>query len=143
MKTIRLFTIAAIVTISSLGFAVAKGNDVRVAKATNGVELYIDLLCAGDMESVDYLFDQQLTYEVSNNGKVTKYSRQQLIDHMKQGKGIQQDCRTNYAIVESCGDYALAKVEMKYDSFSRVDYVTLNRYGNEWKVSQVTSTYPD
>jgi len=43
--------------------------------------------------------------------------------------------------MEQSGDYSIAKVEMKYRDFTKVDYVTLSKEGADWKVSQVVTTY--
>jgi hypothetical protein len=72
---------------------------------------------------------------------VTTHNKEQVIGFLKGQQNVKQDCSTTYTVMEQSGNYSLAKVEIKYRDFSKVDYVTLSKEGADWKINQVVTTY--
>ncbi len=44
-------------------------------------------------------------------------------------------------IAEESGDYLVAKVTLKFEDFTKTDLVTLERVGNDWKVTSSVNSY--
>ena len=61
---------------------------------------------------------------------------------LKNTKGCKFDCHTKSQILDETGKSCVAKATMKFNHFTRVDYITLNKTIDGWKVSKVVSTYP-
>ena len=141
MKTLMTTFLAAIIFVSASAFTKAETKSSRLATADNSVNLYIETIANGNVENIDGLFSTQFIQHTNANGKVTTHSKEQILSFIKGQKNVKQDCSTTYAVMEQNGDYTLAKVEMKYSGFTKVDYVTLSKEGADWKVNQVVTTY--
>lgn len=142
MKMFKSSLLAAMLLVLACGFSKADTKNKIAKTADDALNHYIEVVSQGKVAQIEQLFDEQFTYSISNQGKVKAHNRKDLIDYLKEGKYIVQDCITSYELIEQTDDYSLARVEMKYDNFTKVDYVTLSRGIDGWKVSQVTSTYP-
>ena len=51
------------------------------------------------------------------------------------------NCKTTTQIVEELPDYAIAKVTMQFDGFSKTDLITLVKENGAWKVSKSVNSY--
>lgn len=141
MKTLITSFFAAILFLSVSAFANAATNPSRLATADNSVNVYIEAITKGNMEHVNELFSKQFRQNTNANGKVITHSKEQVIGFLKAQQNVKQDCSTTYTVIEQSGNYSVAKVEMKYRDFTKVDYVTLGKEGADWKVNQVVTTY--
>ena len=141
MKTPITSFFAAILFLSVSAFANAATNPSRLTTADNSVNVYIEAITKGSMEHVNELFSKQFRQNTNANGKVISHSKEQVIGFLKEQQNVKQNCNTTYTVIEQSGDYSVAKVEMKYRDFTKVDYVTLGKEGADWKVNQVVTTY--
>ncbi|HAU52775.1 MULTISPECIES: hypothetical protein [Sphingobacterium] len=60
---------------------------------------------------------------------------------MKKQKGEKLNCTVSTAIIEESADYMVSKVTLKFENFTKTDLVTLERVGNDWKVSKSINSY--
>ncbi|WP_293884726.1 hypothetical protein [Sphingobacterium sp. UBA1498] len=60
---------------------------------------------------------------------------------MKKQKGEKLNCTVTTDILEETADYMVAKVTLKFKDFSETELVTLERLGNNWKVSKSINSY--
>jgi hypothetical protein len=141
MKTLMTTFFAAIIFVSTSAFAKAETKSSRLATADNSVNLYIETIANGNVENINELFASQFVQNTNANGKIITHNKEQVIGFIKGQKNVKQDCSTTYAVMEQSGDYTLAKVEMKYSGFTKVDYVTLSKEGADWKINQIVTTY--
>lgn len=141
MKTLMTNSFAAIIFVLASASVKAETKSTRLATADNSVNLYIETITNGNVENINELFARQFVQNTNANGKVTTHNKEQVIGFIKGQKNVKQNCSTAYTVMEQRGDYSLAKVEMKYRDFTKVDYVTLGREGADWKVNQVVTTY--
>ncbi|MDR2273880.1 MAG: nuclear transport factor 2 family protein [Sphingobacterium sp.] len=44
-------------------------------------------------------------------------------------------------IIEESADYMVAEVTLKFEDFTKTDLFTLERVGNDWKVSKSINSY--
>lgn len=141
MKTFITPFFAAILIISASAFAKAETDPSLLATADNSVHVYIETITKGNVTHVNELFSKQFRHNTNANGKVITHNKEQVIGFIKGQQNVKQNCSTSYTVLEQSGDYSVAKVEMKYRDFTKIDYVTLSREGADWKVNQVVTTY--
>jgi len=60
---------------------------------------------------------------------------------LKKQKGEKLNCTVSTDIIEESADYMVAKVTLKFENFIKTDLVTLERVGNDWKVSRSINSY--
>ncbi|SEM00389.1 Putative lumazine-binding [Olivibacter domesticus] len=141
MKTLMTTFFAAFIFVSASAFTKAENKSSRLATADNSINLYIETITNGNVENMDTLFGSQFILNTNANGKVISHSKTQIIGFLKGQKNVKQNCSATYIVMEQSEDYSIAKVEMKYRDFTKVDYVTFSKEGTDWKVNQVVTTY--
>lgn len=53
----------------------------------------------------------------------------------------QYNCQTTLQIIDECAHYMIAKVIMKFESFTKIDLITLINEDGNWKVIASIHTY--
>ncbi|WP_426790676.1 hypothetical protein [Sphingobacterium sp. WOUb80] len=60
---------------------------------------------------------------------------------MKKQKGAKLNCTVSTDIIEESADYMIAKVTLKFENLTKTDLVTVERVGNDCKVSKSMNSY--
>lgn len=142
MKTIIASIASAIIMISSMGsFANGRiSNPLKNHSSLNIVATYLEATTLGSIEMNKFLFSDDFEYR--NTANNDKFNKKAYTNYLKANKGIKYDCKTTYDILDESGHACMAKATMTFSNFTRVDYITLNRSEDGWKVSKVVTTYP-
>jgi len=141
MKSLIKILFAAIVFVTVSTFAKAEIDGANKKAAANTLHQYIATTTQGKVEDINELFSDQFRHNINGNGKVITHTKEQVVQFLKGRKNVQEDCTASYRVIEQNETCAIARVEMKYLKFTRVNYVTLSREGGEWKISQVVTTF--
>lgn len=141
MKT-TLTTIAAalIMTTSFSSFATEKANPLKNVESDMVLNTYLEATTVGSTAMNKFLFADDFEYRNVNNDD--RSNKKQYAKFLKANKGIQFNCESSYEILSQDGKVCMAKATMKFDNFTRVDYITLSQSKDGWKVSKVETTYP-
>jgi len=140
MKTLKTITLGLIMVAA---FASAKaytiaGNELTVNHAVN---TYVNALAHGQMSDMDAVIDQNAKFSMLRGTKVLSLTKDQVIEAVKDNENIDQQCTVSTSISESNNDITIVKVDMKYSTFTRTNYVTLANTGNGWKITNVYSVF--
>lgn len=141
MKKIVLSLVSALLMIVSFSsFAKAEVNPLKEKDSKSVMIAYVETVVYGYDAYHKYLFADDFEYRnsVSND----KFSKKQYLKFLKATKGFKFDCESNYQIMDETGKSCIAKATLTFPTFTRVDYITLNKSDEGWKVSKVVSTYP-
>lgn len=141
MKNLINLFFATILIASTSAFAHAETNIERLNTADGALNLYVETVTQGQTSYANELFSEQFRQTTSNQSKAIRHNKQEVVAFLKGNKNIKQNCTTNYDILEASTSYALARVEMKYEGFSKIDLVSLSMENGSWKVDQVISSY--
>lgn len=140
MKKIIITTATAIMFIMTLS-AFANTNPLKNLNSKKIVASYVEAITLGNDGLNGYLFAEDFEYQ--NSTRQEKFNKKQYTEFLEQTKGIKYDCTTTYTVLDETGNSCIAKATMKFDGgFSRVDYITLTRDKDSWKISKVVTTYP-
>ncbi len=60
---------------------------------------------------------------------------------MKGDQNVEQTCTVSTSEVETNADMSLVKVDMKYEGFTRSNYVTMVNTGAGWKITNVYTVF--
>lgn len=143
MKTlIKTLSVAMLFLATSTGTKAGTTELIKQATA-HAVSRYIEIVVNGFVENVADLFSDQFSQSTNANGKVVTHTKSQVINFIKKHKNVKQACSTSYALIDQNNANSVAKVEMKYLEFTRVDYLMLSPEGKNWKVNQVITTFKD
>ncbi len=131
-------TLLMIATFSS--FAAENFNPLKHVATAKILTTYLEATTLGSTDLNKFLFADDFEYRNSANGD--SFNKKEYTAFLKAHKGIQFDCETTYEILDESGQACVAKATMKFENFTRVDYITLNQSEEGWKVSKVVTSYP-
>lgn len=142
MKTIKtLITAASLLILGSLNsFASANTNPLKEFNTLDVVASYVETIALGNSDFNKHLFADDFEYQNTANNQ--KANKKEYLSFLNANKGLKYDCTTTYQILDETKDACVAKTTMQFVGFSRVDYVTLRKSKDGWKVSKVVTTYP-
>ena len=147
MKTlVKTFAAAALIAVSTFAMAAegpgsksAKAN-VNLSTADFALEHYVAVTTEGESAGVEQLFAADFSQKIQSSN-AQSYSREAVVKSLKKQKGENMNCEVSTDIIEESADYMVAKVTMKFENFRKTDLVTLEREGNNWKVSKSINSY--
>lgn len=141
MKTTIKTIVAAFIMITSFSsYAAEKVNPLKDLNSVNIIRTYLEAATAGSITFNKFLFAEDFEYQ--NTANNVCYNKKTYTNFLKANKGLRFNCETTYEMLDECGKACVAKAVMKFDTFTRVDYITLNHSQDGWKVSKVVTTYP-
>jgi len=147
MKTlVKTFAAAALIAVSTFAMATegpgsksAKAN-VNLSTADFALEHYVAVTTEGESAGVEQLFAEDFNQKIQASN-AQSHSREAVVKSLKKQKGERLNCVVSTDIIEESADYMVAKVTLKFEDFTKTDLVTLERVGNDWKVSKSINSY--
>ncbi|MGJ1499264.1 nuclear transport factor 2 family protein [Sphingobacterium spiritivorum] len=142
MKTIIKTIATALLLITSFSsFANENPDPLKNMNSMAIVRTFLEASALGQATLNEELLAKDFQYYNASSPDLT-YNKKQYSEFLKSTKGLKYNCKTSYQILDESGSHCVAKVTMKFENFTRVDYITLNRSTESWKVSKVVSTFP-
>ncbi len=138
---VRNCTAIALIALSTFTMAAERWGDksektnINLSTAGLAVDHYLAVTTKGESVGVEQLFTDDFNQKIQANSILT-YGRSAVIKSLKNQHGEKLNCKVNIKIVEKSVDYMIAKIAMKFDSFSMTDLVTLVYENGDWKVSR-------
>jgi len=147
MKTlVKTFAAAALIAVSTFAMAAegpgsnsAKAN-VNLSTADFALEHYVAVTTEGESAGVEQLFSEDFNQKIQASNAQSN-NRSEVVKSLKKQKGEKLNCTVSTDIIEESADYMVAKVTLKFENFTKTDLVTLERVGNDWKVSKSINSY--
>ncbi|MDR6734915.1 nuclear transport factor 2 family protein [Sphingobacterium sp. 2149] len=120
----------------------AKGtkSKVNLSTADFALEHYVAVTTVGESAGVEQLFAADFKQKIQATNAQT-HGREAIVKLLKKQKGEKLNCTVSTDIIEESADYMVAKVTLKFENFTKTDLVTLERVGNDWKVSKSINSY--
>jgi hypothetical protein len=141
MKTLKTITLGLIMVVA---FASAKATTVdgnEILSVNHAVNTYVNAVTHGQISDMDVVIDQNAKFSMLRGTKMLSLTKDQVIETVKNTENVDQQCTVSTAIGESNNDITIVKVDMKYSTFTRTNYVTLANTGNGWKITSVYSVF--
>jgi len=101
---------------------------------------YVAVTTEGESAGVEELFAEDYSQKIQASNTQSN-SRSAVVRLLKKQKGEKLNCAVSTDILEASADYMVAKVTLKFENFIKTDLVTLERVGNDWKVSKSINSY--
>src|SRR5690606_39307507 len=117
-----------------------KEDSSKNLNTVNIITTYLEDATAGSIKFKKFLFSEDFKYQNTTNNVC--YNKKTYTNFLKANKGLKFNCETTYEMLDESGKACVAKAIMKFNNFTRVDYITLNHSQDGWKVSKVVTTYP-
>jgi len=143
---VKTFAAAALIAVSTFvmaaegpGAKTAKAN-VNLSTADFALDHYVAVTTEGESAGVEQLFAEDFSQKIQSSN-AQNHSRNAVVKLLKKQKGEKLNCTVSTDIIEESADYMVAKVTLKFENFTKTDLVTLERIGNDWKVSKSINSY--
>ncbi|WP_433901100.1 nuclear transport factor 2 family protein [Sphingobacterium puteale] len=117
----------------------AKAN-VNLSTADLALDHYVAVTTEGESAGVVQLFAKDFNQKIQASNAQSN-SRNEVVKSLKKQKGEKLNCTVSTDIIEESSDYMVAKVTLKFEDFTKTDLVTLERVGNDWKVTSSVNSY--
>ncbi|HEX8577881.1 MAG TPA: nuclear transport factor 2 family protein [Flavobacterium sp.] len=140
MKAIKTLLAAALMVFSLNSFANEEPQSQKL-KMDYALKTYIDAISLGKIKGLSEILDNDVKFTVTRGEKIVNYSKSEMLNSLKGSENISQNCTTDYSIIEQSATQAIVKVIMKYDAFSKVNYVTMSQTNKGWKITNVSSVF--
>lgn len=139
-KTLSTIATALLMIVSFSSFATTSVNPLKNMDSKAILMTYIEATTLGSNMYNKFLLADDFEYvNTANKGTSNK---KEYLKFLKSNKGLKFNAETDYQILDETGDTCIAKATSKFENFTRVDHITLNRTAEGWKVSKVVTTYP-
>jgi hypothetical protein len=139
MKTLKTTLIALLLTLTcNLTKADTPTEKLTMRYA---ISAYVDAFAHGRFTGLAEVIDDSAKFSHTRGQQVISFSKNQILEGLKSQQNVEQNCTTTARIVENTPKLVVYKVQMKYQNFSRINYVTMADTGNGWKITNVSSTF--
>jgi len=140
MKTLKNLTAALLMAVSFSAFA-AGGSQSANPDMSHALKAYVDAVSLGKMNGLQEVLDQDIRFTTTRNKKIITHSKAEILKTLKANENVKQNCSTEYTIIESTSSLGLVKLTMKYEGFSKVEYLSLANTGQGWKITGVSTSF--
>lgn len=140
MKTLKtiICTFLFFAFVSPSGFAKADDTTLTLDHA---IKTYIEAVSLGKIKGLDEVLDKDVKFTVSQGNKVLNYNKTEMLNSMKGTEDLCQNCKTDFSIIERGDAQSIVKVTMIYETFSKVNFVTISNTHSGWKITNVSSSF--
>lgn len=140
MKTLRILTAVMMTVISLSAFAKDEKSSEKL-KMDYTVKTYIDAVTQGRVSELASVLESDAKFTLTQGERIVKFSRHETLNWMKSSEGIRQNCSTDFNIIEMDASQAVVKVSMKYDTFLKVNLLSLANTKKGWKITNVSTSF--
>ena len=139
MKTLKTLAIASLLVLSVSAFAKEKNKER--ATMHDALNTYINAVSYGQTNALTDILDNDVKFTLAGGDRVSHLNKSGIVTSLKNFNGLQQNCQTEYSIIDLNSTQAVVKVTMKYDTFSKVNLVSLANSSDGWKITNVSSSF--
>lgn len=140
MKTLKTLTAALLIVLSANAFARDDSKSAKM-RMDYAINTYVEAVSNGHMKDLPAILDENVKYTVSKGTDIHSYSKAEMLEFFKNNENIVQNCKTDYTILEGGANQSIIKVSMKYDSFTKINLITLTNSNRGWKITNVSVAF--
>lgn len=141
MKTLKItFASLALVLITFAGKADGKKAEEKMSMKY-AVNIFVDAFSHGKIAGMADILDENVKLTTSRGNNILTYNKSNILQMLKNINGIEQNCKTNYSLIESLPSQVIVKVNMAYDSFTKINYITMAQTDKGWKITNISSAF--
>lgn len=141
MKRTLATILTALIMIGTFSaFAAESTNPLKDQNSNRVLESYLEAITQGNSTYNKFLFASNFEYRNSANDK-TVYKKEYL-NFLKANEKLVYNCKSTFTVLDECGTECVAKLTLVFDTFTRVDHISLNKSKDGWKIYKVVTTYP-
>lgn len=133
-----LFLLAAFNNLSKAALPDKTREKITVNNAISG---FINAFCHGKIKGFRQLLDDDVKATILRGTEIMTYNKLEILEWLAPTNNIEQNCQTSYSIIESIPHETVVKVVMKYENFTRENYITLTESNEGWKIVHISTRF--
>lgn len=141
MKTLKTFSAALLMLLSVSAFAADGSKKEEKLGMNYALKTYIDAVAHGKIGSLEEVLDKDIKFTTTRGQKIINHNKVELLNSLQGIRNVEQNCTTEYSIVESVPTLSVVKVVMKYEGFSKVTYLSLANSAKGWKITNISTSF--
>lgn len=140
MKTLKLMFVGiALLFASVVANAIVKHTNSEPSQS-DVVNMYINAVKTGTTTDLVKRLNDDMQFNIKRGENVNTLNKTQLLKYLQNNTVPNAVTSTNTTVVSDDGNVAHIKVEFKYDGYTRVDEITLNK-SSGWRIASIDSTF--
>ena len=139
MKTLKLMLAGIAVLFTSLAANATVKSHTAPLSQDDVVNIYVNAINTGSAGDLDKVLNDELQFNTLRGENVHTMNKGELEDYVKSTSGNTVQASVVKTVLSSDDNTAKIKVEFKYDGFTRIDVVTLDKT-NGWQITTVDSS---
>ncbi|HEY0053932.1 MAG TPA: nuclear transport factor 2 family protein [Pedobacter sp.] len=140
MKTLQILTASLIMFFSLNSFAADDLKSERL-KMNYTIQTYIDATSYGKVKDIASILDYDVKYTITRGMEIKNFGKTEILTQLSHTKNVEQNCVTEYTVLEQTSNQSIVKVSMKYEGFTKVDLVSMSNTSKGWKITNISSSY--
>jgi len=140
MKTLKSIALG-LLFLAGIGTANATEKPADRLSKTHAINTYIDAMSRGRLQGFNEVLDASAKFSILRGSKVMSVGKTEMLNFMKDNQNVEQSCTVSTGDVDNNNDVSVVKVDMKYNGFTRSNYVTVANTGEGWKITNVYSVF--
>jgi len=140
MKTLKTIALG-LALLATVFTANAKEKPAERLTRNYAINTYVDAMSRGRIQGLNEVLDATAKFSMLRGTQVYSYSKDEMLKFLKGNQNVEQTCTVSTSVVENNENINVVKVDMKYDSFVRSNYVTVANTGEGWKITSVYSVF--
>ena len=140
MKTLKTF-ILGLALLAICGVAQAKNKDDDKLTSNYAINTYINAMTYGIVQGLNDVLDKTAEFSLLMGNRVISCDKKEILNYFEMNKDIEQGCATTTSFIEKNDNMVIVKVDMKYSTFLRSNYVIVANTSKGWKITHVYSTF--
>ncbi|WP_256010535.1 nuclear transport factor 2 family protein [Desertivirga xinjiangensis] len=140
MKTLRSLGTLVLIVFTLSAFASDEAATEKLSM-NHAVKTYLDAVSLGKLKGLAQVLDPEIKFTSTRGQRIIRHGKIEMLSIFKHNENIQQNCIADYTIMESNPRQAVVKVTMKYENFSKVEFLNIVYTSRGWKITDVSSTF--
>ena len=110
-------------------------------KLSYPAQTYVDAMAHGKINALPEVLDKEIKYTTTHGKKILSFNKAEMLKSIEGIRGVEQNCTTEYNVVESTPTISVVKVTMKYDGFSKITYLNMANTADGWKITSIATSF--
>jgi hypothetical protein len=125
-------------------FSISAYSGPKVSDYDKVVKEYIASHMNGDYKILRKIMNDDATFKIPRAEKVIIQKKSDVVDAMKKGGDIKQNCECTYEVVAKSSALVMVRVDFRYDNCVQQNFLVLEKDDDkQWQIAQVYKIFND
>ena len=139
MKTIKSMLAGITLLLAFVTFNASAKTHTSQPTQTDVVNIYISAVSNGKVTDLNKVLDNEMHFNIMRGTNTNTMDKNELLDYLKNNTVAGVTVNTTTTVLSNDDGSAKVKVEFKYDGYTRIDILTLDKTLG-WKITNVDSS---